>query len=229
MTQDLIIFGGVGIGTLLLLILIVVMARGLSRRSRKKPSAIEPSRSRVATTPGKPRSSSSAVESTPARAEHLSPAGNSETPTPVPDTPPVAKTTWETRWGPLPGGIANGDGFITLPPGMHAISHDSLPTKEGDNWICEFSIKALGSPTNGAPVTCWAGPVVLDERGEVLAWWAEQPALVPGQPSRPGSAEVTAPAGSVRVCIGVQGCQPDKGFPAADVDVEFTNVAMWRR
>ena len=229
MTQEQLIFGDVGIGSIALLVLVVILIRGIVRSSGNKlrtaqqiqPRKVKDPARRVAPLPVVGRVATPEVSPKSAVA--------SASAIPTPETALPTHPVWKTRWGPLPTEVKNGDGFVTLPAGMHAVSDGSLPTSEGETWICEFSLKAAGAPTNGAPVTAWAGPLVLDAGGEILTWWIEQPILIPGQPPRPSSVEVTAPAGAASVCIGVQGCHPNKGFAAADVAVEFTNISMWRK
>ncbi len=229
MTQEQLIFGGVGIGSVALLILVVILVRGIGRGSSKKLRTAEQIRSRNGDDPARRVAPLPVVDQVTKQEAHPNSAPTSTSVIPTIETASPTNPVWKTRWGPLPAEIKNGDGFVTLPTGMHAVSDRALPTSEGDTWICEFSLKAAGAPLNGAPVTAWVGPLVLDAGGEVLTWWIEQPTLIPGQPPRPGSVEVTAPVGAVSVCIGVQGCHPSNGFAAADVAVEFTDVSMWRK
>lgn len=228
---------GVGASCLLLLAVVIMLVRGANRKSDRvaspKARSTAPLQSSKATLSGShtqtDRSNrSEAPERAAAPPTAVAPSGPVPTTT-EPSTVPSARAIWKTRWGPLQPEIVAGEGFITLPPGVHAVTEEVLPTSEGDSWVVEFKARAMGTPTNGAPVTHWIGPMVLDANNEVLAWWTEQPPLIPGLPPRPSSAESRAPAGAAKVCIGLQGCMPDKGFLAADVEVEFTGITLRKR
>lgn len=245
MPQEYLIYGGVGAGLLLLIVILVILQGSGRKRGRdeqpmaassaQRKQSIKASGAKVV--PAAKRDPRFATaKPAPAPLQRVMPTALGLETTEVPDSlalvaaeagPPRA--IWKTRWGPLPPEVDAGEGFITLPPGVHAITEEALPTSEGDSWVVEFEARAAGSPTNGSPVTHWIGPMVLDANGEVLTWWTEQPPLTPGLPPRPSSAESRAPTGAARVCIGLQGCMPHKGSLAADVAVEFTGITLRKR
>lgn len=113
---------------------------------------------------------------------------------------------------------------LRIGPSFGVVSAVSRPAGAGDKFVCEFEARLATPPTNGKPVNFFVGPVTRDAAGNLVGYWIEQPAFAPGESTRKGAVEMTAPAASATVHVGIHGSWAAEG--AGDGEVQFTRLQV---
>lgn len=135
-------------------------------------------------------------------------------------TPTRDPSAWTMCWGNDYEIVHDGlqvDGFVR--------SQNYFPAEPGASYKCEFYVRAASDPTNGKPLTFYAGPIGLGLNGKIVQRGPRQPAICMTDGLVRGELILKAEPETAGIYIGVQG---PVGEPRADALPCFEYISLTR-
>lgn len=133
-------------------------------------------------------------------------------------TPVRASEAWLLCWGE-PFRISETgllvDGFVR--------SQNYFLAEPGTSYVCEFFVRANSDPSNGLPLTFYAGPIALGENGKIIQRAPRQAPVCVADGLVSGRVMITANDEAKAIYIGIQG---PVGDPRADSLPCFEHISL---